>query len=499
MSGVEMQFPWVTDGHKIFRIVIIVQWVISLAIGVYTENILPALIIGLPIVIVPLFLSVTQTNARISRTAMAIGTQLMTALHINQTFGLTEWHFEIFVLLAFLVVFRDWIIIAIATAVVAVHHIGFFVLQTQDAGVFIFEDGHLTFFTLVLHALFAVTECLVLMYVAKRSYDEGVNAVALTHAVDSVLAQQGSINLAVDVPDDTDGTRQFKELLSQLTNLVVNSRSLTDEVTSASQVIKTVSTELSRTSQESAAEISSVSSASEEIAVTMQMTTERTQLATDITTEAKQNTGESKAAIESTASSISSLKEMLSNAAKTNAELNERCSSISDAMRSITAVAEQTNLLALNAAIESARAGEHGRGFAVVADEVRTLAIRSKESADEITSITEQLVTSTANSVEQMRTCIELVDTAVENSSTATGKMQQIESQIVNAADHMTEVAAAAVEQETASHSIAESTAKMHEISQEEAKTAIQLEEQVVQLASLCEDMQAAITKFRLQ
>ena len=92
-----------------------------------------------------------------------------------------------------------------------------------------------------------------------------------------------------------------------------------------------------------------------------------------------------------TKATISSLRDRLNEAAKTNSALNEQCSNISDAMRSITAVAEQTNLLALNAAIESARAGEHGRGFAVVADEVRTLAIRSKESADEITSITEQL------------------------------------------------------------------------------------------------------------
>ena len=238
------------------------------------------------------------------------------------------------------------------------------------------------------------------------------------------------------------------------------------------------------------------SSASEEIAVSMQLTTERTQLANDKTSQASSLTGDSKQAIDATASSIASLKSVLTQAAKTNAELNERCSNISDAMRSITAVAEQTNLLALNAAIESARAGEHGRGFAVVADEVRTLAIRSKESADEITTITEQLVASTASSVEQMQTCITLVDKAVEDSSNASSAMSEIEGQITSASEHMTEVASSAVEQEAASQSIAESTAKMHELSQEEAATAAQLEQQVVQLSSLCRDMQAAIQKF---
>ena len=57
----------------------------------------------------------------------------------------------------------------------------------------------------------------------------------------------------------------------------------------------------------------------------------------------------------------------------TVSELTGAASRIGDVVRLIQVIAAQTNLLALNATIEAARAGPAGRGFAVVASEVKQI------------------------------------------------------------------------------------------------------------------------------
>ena len=52
-----MQYPWLLEGQKIFRVVIIAQLVISVVIGLITGELLPAIIFGIPIAAVPLVLS----------------------------------------------------------------------------------------------------------------------------------------------------------------------------------------------------------------------------------------------------------------------------------------------------------------------------------------------------------------------------------------------------------------------------------------------------------
>ncbi len=70
-------------------------------------------------------------------------------------------------------------------------------------------------------------------------------------------------------------------------------------------------------------------------------------------------------------------------------DINTEVSSISEAISVIDQIAFQTNILSLNAAVEAATAGEAGKGFAVVAQEVRNLANKSAEAANEIKVLVE--------------------------------------------------------------------------------------------------------------
>lgn len=493
-----MQYPWVQEGHKIFRVVIIIQWLISVVIGLVTGELLPAFILGIPIAIVPLLLSLQQPNSTISRHALAIGTQLLTALHIHQSFGLIEMHFEIFVVLAFLSYFRDWKVIASGTAVVAVHHLLFFFLQAQGSNLYIFEEGHVSFSILLMHAAFALAEGLVLMYMANQTHKEGEGATELRNAIEAMQKEPGRLDLSVHINHTNDVVRPFAELIDQVKDLVTLASSLTSDVVSGCEKMKGAAHEMFEISHKTDQEIAMVSAAAEEIAQTMVTSSEQTTNASQQALGANTSAQTTRDSISSTSQTIDSLRSTLNSAASTNQALNEQCSNISEAMRAITAVAEQTNLLALNAAIESARAGEHGRGFAVVADEVRTLAIRSKESADQITNITEELVSRTASSVSQMQTCIELVDEAVNSSETATGTMTQIMQQIRDASETMTAVATSSMEQQTTSTSIAESTAKISEFTAQEVSTAKSLSDEVDLLADISQKMHSAIDRFKL-
>ena len=491
------EYSWTLEAHAVFKWILLVQFIIALGIGLATNSVITAIVIGAPIVIIPIYLGIKMPHYPISRHTVGIATQLMAALHIQQTFGMTELHFEIFVMLAFLFFFRDWRVVVSSTLVVAVHHIGFFGLQYFNVdGFYAFEEGRVLIYVLVIHALFAVAEAVVLGFMAHKSHHEAIGAELLRKSVVKIMRDDGLIDL-------NESNLQEAEALEDFNKMIRSMHALIKEVNRASESLLGVVDKVSHSSNmlDDSVDVQNqqvrlISDSMQNITQSIQHVAELSKNANDIAGDAKASTDSTRETLDQSGASVGQLKGTLQTTSSAIADLSLKCTNIADVMQSIKAVAEQTNLLALNAAIESARAGEHGRGFAVVADEVRNLAIKSKESAEEIELITAQLTESANNSVESMNSCVEMVETAVTSSAQASENMTSVLSNIDVVNQNVTNVASSANEQASTSEQISNSARGLYEMFAEEKQQVDSLKLEVKELNNLAEQLRTQLAKF---
>ena len=144
---------------------------VSLALAPWYHTWAEALVIGVPAWAVCAQLARTQGGTQVTRCAIAAALMVLAGLHIHQAHGLIEAHFEIFVLLAFLLYYRDWLPLVVAAGVVAVHHLAFDLLQRYGQPVWVFAaEGGIGI--VLLHAAFVVFETALLVWMAVKLRDE---------------------------------------------------------------------------------------------------------------------------------------------------------------------------------------------------------------------------------------------------------------------------------------------------------------------------------------
>lgn len=113
-------------------------------------------------------------------------------------------------------------------------------------------------------------------------------------------------------------------------------------------------------------------------------------------------------------------------------ETNSRIFEIKKILDTINSISSQTNLLSLNASIEAARAGEAGKGFSVVASEISKLAKESKDSANSIQKIIEDILNNFSIVVREVEYTKELVTEQSESSSNITVEFEEFAKQLDN-------------------------------------------------------------------
>lgn len=154
--------------------------------------------------------------------------------------------------------------------------------------------------------------------------------------------------------------------------------------------------------------------AMEETAIGIQRIAEATQTLHSRAVDAMNNSTEGGKTVHNAQTQMTEISESTRLVNELVQKLSKQSDEISNITKVITDITDQTNLLALNAAIEAARAGEHGKGFAVVADEVRKLAEQSKQSANSIVSLTEEIKQDTINVERAVSSSLNSVTNGVE-------------------------------------------------------------------------------------
>jgi len=170
-------------------------FLMSLALSNWHDTWQWAFWVGLSAGLVPAMMIFVAPDSRLTRSIVATALMVFSALHIHQTAGATELYFGIFVLLAFLLIYRDWQVIVIIAAVIAVHHFNFYYLQELGYGAMFFTRQGID--AVLIHFTYVVVESGVLAYVAILLYRGALQSAELDARV-AVLSGAGAIYSTVE-------------------------------------------------------------------------------------------------------------------------------------------------------------------------------------------------------------------------------------------------------------------------------------------------------------
>ena len=491
-------YSWVSSANKNMQFTFIALAVISLGLASVNQTWIEALLFGGSTTAICLTLIYMRPQSTVTQHVVAIGLMLFSALHIHQMHGLVEMHFGIFVLLSFLAYYRNWQLYITAITVVVVHHLAFFVMQSQGMPVYVLADGGLLFYLIIVHAIYALVQAVMLAKMAKDTRMDSLSAMALTDSIDKIMRDKVAIDLKVRADDalNTDSIVAFNSLLGMFDDLIGNMRSAAEQIDSTSDITSRNSTELHATKQKSMTEVQYIDTSSGELAQSSRTMNDDTQTVKLEAKKAQENAREAEHTVEKTKDDVINLGSKLSETNDNVKKLAENCQNISQVLDTIKSIADQTNLLALNAAIEAARAGEHGRGFAVVADEVRTLASRTKTSTAEVNTIIDNLLTSSKLSSDSMADCLALSETTNTRTQKARELMAQVQSNISQVSEAVNVMTQSCEQQTSNSEMIQSSVTRLKSINQEELLMIAAMDHEASLLSERSKDLSVQLSKF---
>ncbi|WP_371128583.1 methyl-accepting chemotaxis protein [Pseudomonas sp. NFACC32-1] len=282
-----------------------------------------------------------------------------------------------------------------------------------------------------------------------------------------------------------------------LSTMVEHIRKASHEVNSRAQALSGLSSGAYEGMEQQSGEITSMAGAVEEFSATSANIADNMGNTQRLAQENAQQTQIGRTSMDEASSSLEQIAGALNSTATVINTLGQRSQEIGGIVGVITSIAEQTNLLALNAAIEAARAGEQGRGFAVVADEVRSLASRTRQATDEISSMITSIQQETGNAISTMEQGNLLMQEGLSRNANVASALARIDEQSRSAGQQFAAITTATQEQSSTATLLSSNLQSIAMANSEQREVVSNLAITAKELEKLAQDLRQEVDRFR--
>ena len=320
----------------------------------------------------------------------------------------------------------------------------------------------------------------------------------LVRQAEALGAGDLSVRLNVSSNDEIGQlSRAFNQMSQALSTMVEHIRRASEEVNSRAQALSGLSGGAYEGMEQQSGEITSMAGAVEEFSATSLNIADNMGNTQRLAQENAQQTQIGRSSMEEASSSLEQIAGALNTTATVINTLGQRSQEIGGIVSVITSIAEQTNLLALNAAIEAARAGEQGRGFAVVADEVRSLASRTRQATDEISSMIHSIQQETGNAISTMEQGNVLMQEGLSRNANVASALARIDEQSRSAGQQFAAITTATQEQSSTATLLSSNLQSIALANSEQREVVSNLAVTAKELEKLAADLRSEVDRFR--